>query len=426
MKEEQEVTRVALDDLSAGGVREAFLKCELIPLSSPLFAEARRREELRQARLAGELVEAEEEPEENESLPAFPEIAWRGTLKTYREAMQGTTEASEVHHFAALWTAAAARLQRRVRMSYGMTLYPNVYLVSFGPTGDRKTTAARGALSLLPDSVPVKVLQGVGSGEGLSDWLSTDGAAPVSHLLFLEELGELLARGKWDGATLLSFLTHVFDCPSKYELKFRKNPVSLTEPTLSLSACTTPALFWQHMREVDIHGGFGNRLLYLTGPVKESLALPGKPDFHKLSDVNTSIARLDTSKAQEATLSLEAQTLWGEFYKAWRGTELDQLTKAATERVPAYCLKLAMVYAALEQTLPRITVDQLKAAVAVGRYATKCAEALMSHNRQPVRARPMRAGYPPGVAGEIILAIPPSTLAASEWTVRLLAVWESS
>jgi hypothetical protein len=89
---------IKLDDPLVQNGQEALLKCEPIPLSSPLFAEARRREELRQARLAGEPVE--EEPEGNEPLLAFPEIAWRGPFKTYREAMQGTTEASDVHLFA--------------------------------------------------------------------------------------------------------------------------------------------------------------------------------------------------------------------------------------------------------------------------------------------------------------------------------------
>ncbi len=46
------MTKTALDDLLVKGGREALLKCELIPLSSPLFAEARRREERRQERLA--------------------------------------------------------------------------------------------------------------------------------------------------------------------------------------------------------------------------------------------------------------------------------------------------------------------------------------------------------------------------------------
>jgi hypothetical protein len=42
--------KIALDDLLVSGGREALLACEQIPLSSPLFAVARRREERRQER----------------------------------------------------------------------------------------------------------------------------------------------------------------------------------------------------------------------------------------------------------------------------------------------------------------------------------------------------------------------------------------
>ena len=42
-------------------------------------------------------------PEREETLPAFPEIAWRGAFREYLEIVKDTTEASDVTHFAALW-----------------------------------------------------------------------------------------------------------------------------------------------------------------------------------------------------------------------------------------------------------------------------------------------------------------------------------
>lgn len=38
---------------------------------------------------------------DEDSLPDFPESAWRGAFADYREAMAGTTEASDVAHFGA-------------------------------------------------------------------------------------------------------------------------------------------------------------------------------------------------------------------------------------------------------------------------------------------------------------------------------------
>jgi hypothetical protein len=327
-------------------------------------------------------IEEEDEPEEPQEPPAvsvFPEIAWREVFQTYREAMQGTTEATDVAHFAALWGATALLLRRKVWIPYGMQVYPNVYLVLFGPTGDRKTTGARGLPNLLPESSRVKILQGIGSGEGVADWLAPapDSTTPISQGVFLEELSALLTLGRWEGSTLKECLTQVWDCPARYEKKYRKAPINLHEPTLSLLACTTPALFWQGVSEVDLHSGFCNRLLYLTGPVKAPIPLPGEPDSYKQMAVRKVLASLDSCYEGKASLEPAARALWEEFYYAWRAENLEPSLKAATERVPTYCMKLTLVYAALEGTLPTITAEQITAAIAVGRYAVACTEQLL-------------------------------------------------
>ena len=46
------------------------------------------------------------EKEQAQPVPTeFPDIAWRGIFAEYRAAMDGTTEASDVAHFATLWAA---------------------------------------------------------------------------------------------------------------------------------------------------------------------------------------------------------------------------------------------------------------------------------------------------------------------------------
>src|SRR6516165_9423224 len=72
---------------------------------------------------------------------AFPECAWRGLFAEYRAAMAGTTEASDVAHFATFWAAVAVMLGRDIHMWSGRHVYPNIYILLFGPSGDKKTTA---------------------------------------------------------------------------------------------------------------------------------------------------------------------------------------------------------------------------------------------------------------------------------------------
>jgi len=136
-------------------------------------------------------VEDEEELRPADDLGPFPEDAWRGPFAVYRDAMNGTSEAPDTAHFAALWAVAAACLRRRVSFYYAFPHYPNVYLVNYGTTGDSKTSAARQGLHLLPAS-GVKLLRGVGSAEALGDWMQqSEEGAKTSHLLYIEELATL-------------------------------------------------------------------------------------------------------------------------------------------------------------------------------------------------------------------------------------------
>jgi hypothetical protein len=53
------------------------------------------------------------------------------------------------------------------------------------------------------------------------------------------------------------------------------------------------------------------------------------------------------------------------------------LIAAAMKRIHTNVRKLAMVYAATEKTLPIISQDQLRAAIAVGKYTAECMKVLI-------------------------------------------------
>jgi hypothetical protein len=254
-----------------------------------------------------------------------------------------------------------------------MQLFPNVYLVCFGPTGDRKTTATRMGAEI---GSTFKIVRGSGSGEGLADEFST--AEPGRGLLlYAEEFSQVLRAGRWDGATLIPFLTQCFDCPRRYEMKFRKSPVELEQPTPSLLAGATPDWFWQDFRANDFQGGFGNRLFFFSGARKPAMPLPESP---RLDPISSAVDVLAAIQPCEARFDTKARALWENFYYAWDAEEsrFDPLLLAAVKRIPAYILKLAMLYAALEGTVPEIQCDQLAAAILVGRYGEDCAKELLS------------------------------------------------
>ena len=75
-----------------------------------------------------------------------------------------------------------------------------------------------------------------------------------------------------------------------------------------------------------------------------------------------------------------ARILWEQFYRAWDADEAtrDPLLLAAAKRIPSYVLKLSMLYAAFEGSLPKITLEQLKAAIQVGRYGEICVREILA------------------------------------------------
>jgi hypothetical protein len=329
------------------------------------------------------------ETEENEEdgspdvLPTFPESAWRGVFGLYRETMRGATEAPEVTHFAAMQVLAAVRLRRRVSFDYPYPHFPNVYVVIVGPTGDtKKTTSMRLALPLLSSEDRVKLCQGAGSTEALGDWMMQgEDEPPVSHLLVLEELATLLARGKWDGSTVIQFLTQTYDCPPVYELKYRKNPIKVVEPTPSLYAGTTVEWLWRSLAEEDIYGGFGNRIAFFVGQPQAPIPLPTMPDPGRLEPVRAALTGLDAIHVGQCRMTAEAKELFSRFYRAWKTTPYDALVRAMTRRAPAFAVKLALVYAALERTAPDILADQVGAALEVAMFQIDCAKWLVAQRQ---------------------------------------------
>ncbi len=153
--------------------------------------------------------------------------------------------------------------------------------------------------------------------------------------------------------------------------------MELEQPTPSLLAGATPDWFWQDFRVHDFQGGFGNRLFFFAGVRKPAMALPESPT---LDAISRAVDALNTIQPCEARLGGKARALWEKFYGAWDAEESrrDPLLLAAVKRIPAYILKLAMVYAALEGTVPEIDCDQLAAAILVARYGEDCAKELLS------------------------------------------------
>jgi len=264
-----------------------------------------------------------------------------------------------------------------VSMYAGNQIFPNAYLLFFGSTGDKKTTAARRILdySLLHESV--QVVPNVGSPEGMLDALQQSAHDPAVYLCFFEEISTLLKHARWQGSTLLEFFTETFDCPQVYRPAYRRIRAEINRPTPSVLAGTTPEWFWKNAQAEDFHGGFGNRFIFFTGSKKRPLPWPVRVDESKIESFASRLHSLATIPQTTVAFSPQAKRLFGEFYVDWEREERSGLYGAAVKRIPMYVHKLGMLYAACENTLPEVTCDQTEASIAVGRFAAECARVLV-------------------------------------------------
>jgi hypothetical protein len=258
--------------------------------------------------------------------------------------MQGTTECSDVVHFLTFWAAVAVMLGRRIYMDVGDITYSNVYLAFFGPSGDRKTTGQRriSRCGLLDSDPDIPIIRSGGSTEGIADRLM---AAPEGKFMFAwEEFATILGPARWSGATIIEFLTEVFDCPDKWDRDFRTNPVTLVTPTPTILTMTTPEWFWRHARQEDFYGGFGNRFCFFSGTKKPPIPIPRSID----RSIDRSI--IDQIKQKLATLANKtydkgarwtpgAANIWNKFYCEFESHERKGLLGAALKRVHVYVQK---------------------------------------------------------------------------------------
>jgi hypothetical protein len=206
-------------------------------------------------------------------------------------------------------------------------------------------------------------------------------SGPTVALFRFDEVSSILHQGG-----VLEFLCKCFDCPAQAGFKYRKNPVTIHEPTPTVLTATTPTLFWSQARVNDFHTGFLNRFLFLTGKKGDPISETPHPDEAKLVVVRDRLWELHNAAKEwaargaslAAELTPEARDAWDHFYrKAFPGVRRPDLLAAATRRIPMYVIKLALCFAAAEDTLPYITGDQLIAAVGVGAYGEGCVQLLI-------------------------------------------------
>jgi hypothetical protein len=186
-------------------------------------------------------------------------------------------------------------------------------------------------------------------------------------LVFEPEFANVLKQTERQGNILSAVIRQAWDSGSLRTLT-KNNPARATGAHISLIGHITCEELRRYLSTTEIANGFGNRFLWVC--VDRSKALPegGAPDLQTLADVQARLAAAVAFAHGVGAMPRdeEARELWRAVYG-----DLSEgkpgLTGALLGRAEAHVLRLALLYALLDQS-PEIGAPHLLAALALWQY----------------------------------------------------------
>lgn len=373
-----------------------------------------------------------------DAIPELPVVCWRGGFASFRAAFGRCTEAANAYLFGAYLVLASLALGRQARLRVGFNVFPNVFVVLVGESGrSRKSTAQGFGRSMLRE-VDEGVIHslGVGSPEGLVKLFADDAHRPRRVLLDLGELATLLRKGAAEATRgLLPLIVDLYDCPPAVRLPNAKADVEGREPFLCILAGSTVEWIAASLSVEDARAGFAGRFMIFTGSPKPAIPWPPPPDITTRDEALGTLRAARDRHAVERVYPLAeaARDLWADWYNAERARAYPSETlEVVAQRLPLFAWKLALVYAALEES-PEVTREQLEAAIAFADYQRDAqrlvlgglGDSLALRVEDRIRAALLRHGpLPPWRLSQIIRRVPAETLARALRNLGLLGVIE--
>lgn len=213
-------------------------------------------------------------------------------LDSYMKATTIDTAPNEYHLFNGL-VALSLVAGRHVSVPADGGYHPSLYVCIVGQSGEGKSLARRHLTRTLKEGLPfdytgpdrhgVLPMDRPGSGEVLvkmlkGDYSSGPGMPPyhlgdVKGYLDFDELSELIGKASRTGSVLKDKLLELYDTPesiSNHSLTSGRHEA--LRPFVSLTTSTQPETMRKLMTKSDVHSGFLNRFVFVTGTPKTKVA----------------------------------------------------------------------------------------------------------------------------------------------------------
>ena len=270
--------------------------------------------------------------------------------------------------------------------------FANLFTVLVGQTSKSRKGTSAGRIRALfniadPEWVRERIIGGMSSGEGVIsavrdpiygmrkgvEELVDAGVSDKRLLLDEREFFQALAVLKREGSILSRVIRDAWDCVERLATLTKHSPTRATRPFISIIGHITADELRQALDHTSMANGYANRFLFAC--VKRSKLLP---HGGALAEEISGKLGARTLEALTAARGVERLTMTDAANQHWRDTYamlsegLPGLLGAITDRAEAQTVRLALVYALLDQA-PQIDVVHIDAALALWRYCVASA-----------------------------------------------------
>lgn len=310
----------------------------------------------------------------------YSKVVESGTfLDAYMRATNIDPAPNEYHLFNGL-VALSLVAGRHVSVPMDGGYHPSLYICIVGASGEGKSMARRHLTRTLKEGLPfdfngpdrhgVDILDRPGSGEVLVKMLRGDHSPgkdmPPYHLgdvkgyLDFDELSELIGKASRTGSVLKDKLLELYDTPESISNhSLTSGRFEALRPFVSLTTSTQPETMRKLMTKSDVHSGFLNRFVFVTGTPKPKIAF-GVPSVDvippslKLAGINEWIKNHSGNQVY-MTWSTDAIELWTTFFHENIAKSNSDITKRL-----AFVLKKIFMLMAVNAKRAEVSADDVR------------------------------------------------------------------
>jgi len=279
--------------------------------------------------------------------------------------------------WAAMSTIAGV-LQRKCFMVWEDLIYPNMYVVICGPSGNRKSTAIRPVRQLL-QALEVPIGSDSVTREGLIKTMTSNEKVIDPPIDFLEPThssitiisSELAVFLGVNNPQFLSALTDWYDCQSPWIYSTRGRGDELVRGIwVNLIGCITPMMVRQSLPRNAIGGGLTSRIIFVYGEGRSKLVSRptyGEDTLAEFDELLTDL--IDMGELQgEFKFTQEYENRYADWYEESYHNPPSHLSAdfaAYLERRPMHVRKLSMIFNASRDGDMLLDVEDFDRALAL-------------------------------------------------------------